>query len=207
MSPEELSQELLQAILTKDAKRAEALTRLESQPRSTRPAALRGAENAGTAPPRHAQRAIEAGRALKFTPDAKWGSLQLSAPQTTPADAMGARDDLVLHKTGTILVIDGKDGKDPKTLPTGELIQIGRAWKLVDGPNSGGHDSAAVPVIPENLRELVARLNDIDQKEMPNPPTREALAVYNGKLRGGAGGDHRQSSRRAARSLDEATGR
>ena len=27
----------------------------------------------------------------------------------------------------------------------------------------------------------MARLNDIDQKEMPNPPTREALAVYNGK--------------------------
>ena len=38
-----------------------------------------------------------------------------------------------------------------------------------------------MPVIPENLRDLVARLNKIDQKEMPNPPTREALAVYNGK--------------------------
>ena len=35
-------------------------------------------------------------------------------------------------------------------------------------------------MIPENLRDLVQKLNDID-KEMPNPPTREALAAYNGK--------------------------
>jgi len=94
---------------------------------------------------------------------------------------MGARDDLVVHKTGTVLVLDGKEGKEPKTLQTGELIQIGRAWKLVDGPTSGGQDSTAAPMIPDNVRDLVVKLNDIDQKEMPSPPTREALAVYNSK--------------------------
>ena len=48
-------------------------------------------------------------------------------------------------------------------------------------PANGGRDAAATPMIPENIRDLVVKLNDIDQKEMPNPPTREALAVYNGK--------------------------
>ena len=67
--------------------------------------------------------------------------MQLGAPQATPADAIGARDDLVLHKTGTVLIIDGKDGKDHKTLQTGELVQIGRAWKIVDGPGIPGNDS------------------------------------------------------------------
>ena len=27
-----------------------------------------------------------------------------------------------------------QDGKDTKFLQTGELVQIGRAWKLIDGP-------------------------------------------------------------------------
>ena len=112
MSPEELSQELLQAILTKDAKRAEALTVSKAN-----------LDQLGL-PPFEAQKMLERAARRRSGPlrparaevhaDAKWGSLQLSAPQTTPADAMGARDDLVLHKTGTILVIDGKDGKEPR---------------------------------------------------------------------------------------------
>ena len=129
-----MSQELLQAVLTKDAKRAEALTvsksnldqlglpQIESQKLLARAAA-------------RAKRAMDAAEVLKLTPEAKWGSLQLGAPQATPADAMGARDDLVMHKTGTVLILDGKDGKEPKSLQTGELVQIGRAWKLVDGPS------------------------------------------------------------------------
>jgi thiol-disulfide isomerase/thioredoxin len=179
LSPEELSQELFQAVLTRDAKRAEALAvskanldqlglpQAEAQKLLARAAAA-------------AKKALDAAEALKLTPDARWGSVQLSAPQATPADAMGARDDLVLHKTGTVLIIDGKEGKDHKTLQTGELVQIGRAWKIVDGPSLPGGDSSGAPMIPENLRDLVQRLNDID-KEMPNPPTREALAAYNGK--------------------------
>ena len=180
MSPEELSQELLQAVLTKDPKRAEALAVTKANldqlglPQAEAQKLIGRAAGA-------AKKALEAADALKLTPDAKWGSVQLSAPQATPADAMGARDDLVLHKTGTVLVIDGMDGKDHKTLQTGELVQIGRAWKLVDGPGGGGgSDSASAPMIPENIRELVQKLNDIDQ-QMPNPPTREGLAAYNGK--------------------------
>jgi hypothetical protein len=66
-------------------------------------------------------------------------------------------------------------------MQTGELVQIGRAWKLVDGPGGdNANASASVPVIPENIRELVQKLGDIEQ-QMPNPPTREGLAAYNGK--------------------------
>jgi thiol-disulfide isomerase/thioredoxin len=179
LSPEELSQELFQAVLTRDAKRAEALAvskaNLDQLGLPQVEAQKLLARSAG-AP----KKALDAAEALKLTPDAKWGSVQLSAPQATPADAMGARDDLVLHKTGTVLIIDGKDGKDHKTLQTGELVQIGRAWKIVDGPAIPGGDSTGAPTIPENLRDLVQKLNDID-KEMPNPPTRESLAAYNGK--------------------------
>jgi len=180
MSPEELSQELLQAILTRDLKRAEALTVSKANLDQIGLPAVEAQKllaRAAGAP----KKAIDAGEALKLTADAKWGSLQLGAPQATPADAMGARDDLVVHKSGTVLVIDGKDGKDPKTLQIGELVQIGRAWKIIDGPGNPAAESAVAPMIPDNIRELVARLNDIDQKEMPNPPTREALAAFNAK--------------------------
>lgn len=179
LSPEELSQELLQAILTRDAKRAEALTVSKANldqlglPQAEAQKLLARAAGAS-------KKTLDAADALKLTPDAKWGSIQLGAPQATPADAMGARDDLVVHRTGTVLILDGKEAKEHKTLLTGELVQIGRAWKLVDGPGGPSNDSASAPMIPENLRDLVLKLNDID-KEMPNPPTREAIAAYNGK--------------------------
>lgn len=182
LSPEELSQELFQAVLTKDPKRAEALTVTKANldhlglPQAEAQKLLARAAGAP-------KKTLEAAEALKLSPDAKWANIQLSMPQATPADSFNPRtqDDLVLHKLGTLLIQEGKDGKETKTLQTGELIQIGRAWKLVDGPGGGGNDSAtAGPVITDAIRDNVTKLNEIDQ-QMPNPPTREGLAAYNAK--------------------------
>lgn len=178
ISPEELSQELLQAVLTRDAKRAEALVLSKANLDSIGfqgPEAQKLLDRAAGA----AARVVKAGDELKPTAEAKWLHLELNAPQALPADAIGARDDLVFHKTGTVLVLDGKDSK---SLQTGELVQVGRAWKLVDGPSFGASADLGpgVRLVFKGIEELVARLDDIDKKG-PAAFTLEGIAAHNVK--------------------------
>jgi len=180
ISPEELSQELLQAVLTKDTKRAEALTVTKANLDSIGVTGAKATELLDRAA-NVGKKVGEAADALKATPAAKWDHLQLGIPQTLPADAIGARDDLVSHKTGTVMV---EDGMNPKVLQTGELVQVGRAWKIVDGPSAGGGNVAAGggvgPVITDKIKDLVNTLDKIDQNA-PNPPTAAAIGAYNAR--------------------------
>lgn len=179
ISPEEVSQELLTAVLTNDVKRAEALVvtkaNLDSMGFKEAEAQklLARAANIG-------KKVTDAAAALKASPDAKWVQLQLSSPQTTPADALGSRDDLVIHKNGTILL---QDGKNTKFLQIGDLIQVGRAWKLLDGPNSGSSEygTPGTGPIPPEIEALVAELNKLDGVDPATIITRETLAAYNAK--------------------------
>jgi hypothetical protein len=183
ISPEEVSQELLQAVLTKDAKRLEALLPTKENLDSLglpAPQAQAIKDRAAQA----AQKLNAAADSLKLTPEAKWVHLELGIPQTTPADAFGGRDDLVTHKNGTVLI---QDGKDTKFLQVGELVQVGRAWKLVEGPlaGPGGAGPMAVadaggPVVTPEIAELVKKIDELD-KNAPNPPTPETLAAYYAK--------------------------
>ncbi|HEV3386361.1 MAG TPA: redoxin domain-containing protein [Gemmata sp.] len=177
ISPEEVSQELLQAVITRDPKRAEALALTRNNldalgfkgPESEK--LLARSANIG-------RKVIEAADALKATPNAKWDHLELSAPQTTPADAIGALGDLVIYRSGTVLV---KDGDNAKILMTGDLVQFGRTWKLVDGPGGNSSDSpSASSAVPQEIAPLIKILNDLDQVDASRL-TVEALAAHNAK--------------------------
>ncbi|WP_439624225.1 redoxin family protein [Gemmata sp.] len=162
MSPEELSQELLQAVLTNDARRAAALTVNKANLDAL---GLQGGEaqrvldRAGGVPARVAKANAE----LKAPPTAEWMHLQLGVPQATPADAVGTREDLVFHKTGTVLV---KDGAASKSFQTGEIVQVGRAWKLVDGPAVGSAESGGGPLVFPGVEPLIADLNKLDSAQV-----------------------------------------
>jgi thiol-disulfide isomerase/thioredoxin len=182
ISPEEASQELFDAVRTRDAKRLDALLPTpESLTTMGLPAAEANAirERASKA----AAKLAEAAEQLKLTPEAKWVHLETAPPHTTPGDAFGSRTDKVVHKNCVILI---QDGKDTKFLQTGEMIQVGQAWKLVDGPTAGagGPGSASTPNeqdVPAPVIPLIEQLNKIDQTEVPNPPTPEKLAAFNAK--------------------------
>lgn len=183
ISPEEVSQELLQAVLTRDAKRLDALLpskeNLESIGLPPAEAAKIKDRSASAA-----KRLTEAAEALKLSPEAKWVHLELGIPHTTPADAFRGREDLVVHKNGTVLIED--KGKT-HFLQVGELVQVGRAWKVVDGPSAGPGGVAAAdtnpgggPVITPEIAPLVKQIDELD-KTAPNPPTPAAIAEYYGK--------------------------
>ncbi|MBA4190068.1 MAG: hypothetical protein C0467_18950 [Planctomycetaceae bacterium] len=178
MSPEELSQELLQAVLTNDAKRAAALTLNKANLDAVGLAggeAQRLLERAGGVPARVAK----ANTDLKSPPTSEWMHLQLGVPQATPADAIGTREDLVFHKAGTVLV---RDGANNKSMQTGEIVQVGRAWKLVDGPSVGVAEvsTGGSELLFDGIKDLVAQLNDLDQKGPANN-TIPGIAAHNAK--------------------------
>jgi hypothetical protein len=168
ISPEELTQELLAAVLTKDERRAQALVvtkaNLDALGLKGPEADKRLARAAGAA-----KRAVEAADGLKAGPEAKWGHVELGVPQATPADALQTRDDLIVHKNGIVMVQDGKDPKDSKFLQTGELVQIGRAWKLVDGPSVDGNLGGAGNAFPKAIEDLIKQVNDLDANPPANP--------------------------------------
>src|SRR5207248_5314905 len=83
-----------------------------------------------------------------------------------------------VHRNGTILF---RVGDQPRTLQTGEIVQVGRAWKLVDGPGGGLADAGPnIPLVIDLIKPLVEKLDAID-RATPMTPTPEELAAHNVK--------------------------
>lgn len=185
ISPEEVSQELLQAVVNRDAKRLEALLpSKENLDALSLPAAevTRIRDKAAGA----GKKLLAAAEALKLSPAAKWVHLELGLPHTTAGDSFGSQHDLVVHKNGIILV---QDGDKTHFLQTGEMLLVGRSWKLVEGPGTGPITTGdanpmpgggAGPVVDETNRELVKQLDQIDGKfnGKGGQATRPELAAY-----------------------------
>jgi len=180
ISPEEASQELLAAVMARDPKKLEALLPSEENLKGIGiPAAeiARIKERSAGA----VKRLGDAANALKLTAEAKWVHLELGIPQTTPADSFGGRDDQIVHKNGTILI---QDGKETKFLQTGELILIGRSWKLVEGPVAGpggvepvlGGNNNDAPIVTDEIKDLVAQLDALDKSAAGLTP--DKMAAY-----------------------------
>ena len=187
ISPEEVSQEMLQAVISRDPKRLEALLPSEENLKGIGLPAAEieqiKAKSAGAL-----KRLNDAAAALKLTAEAKWVHLELGIPQTTPADSFGGRDDRIVHKNCTILI---QDGKETKFLQTGELIQIGRSWKVVEGPtagpggvepNGGTPVAGDPPIVTDEIREFVTQLDALD-KSVPTIAA-DKMAEYYAKRAG-----------------------
>jgi hypothetical protein len=179
ISPEEVSQELLRAAASRDVKRLEPLlVQKEDLVAIGLPAAEVDALMARTA--QAARRLIDTAEALKLTDKAKWVHVEFGVPNTRPADAFGTgKEDYIAYKSGTVMF---EDGGKPNFLQTGELVQVGRKWKLVDGsaPGAAGSGGSDGPQIEPQIAALVTQLNELD-KNAPNPPTPETSAAFNSK--------------------------
>ena len=166
LSPEELSQELFQVLVTKDARRLTPL--LPTEPDLKKLGLPAGEINSIM------QRSQQAGariqktmQDLKLTTDSKWVHLELGLPYVTPGDSFGGPEDLVRHKSAHVL-FDLGDGKTVNVFQTGEMIQIGRVWKLIDGPAAGAAQpggAEAGDVLPQAVQPLIAELEKVRPPE------------------------------------------
>ncbi len=180
ISPEEVSQELFKAVQANDVGRMVPLMLNREHlagiglPAAQTNELIARTNNAG-------KRFADAHKQLAFSDKAKWGHADFGIPQTKPADSFGAgSEDFTSYKNGTAFVVEG-DGKNV-LFQTGELVQVGRSWKVVDGPAAGaaGNDApmGGGLVIEPAIKALVEQLNAHDAKQ-PNPATVQALAAHN----------------------------
>src|SRR5437868_2758444 len=70
----------------------------------------------------------------------KWMHLETSSPQCLTAEATGLKHDIIKYRSGTILCETA--GKND-WVQTGEMVQVGFSWRLVDAPTPGLADENA----------------------------------------------------------------
>lgn len=165
ISAEEVSQEVFQAVVNRDGERLKAVLATEAEikalglPTADEQRLLRKLSGATA-------KLAKANDDLKMAAAAKWLHVELDLPHTTPRDALGTAEDLVRHRSVGVLVDAAGDGKDVKYMSTGEMVLIGRTWKLVDGPSAGLSAVSDEPVegvatVPEKIRPFVDELSKV----------------------------------------------
>jgi thiol-disulfide isomerase/thioredoxin len=169
ISPEEVSQEILQALVTHDFARLQALMVTEAE--------LKALGLDGTEAERIRERIKGAAKVFEETVkklpklDAKtrWLHLETGVPQCVPAEQTGSRYDLIRHPHGTILY-EAASGSD--WIQTGEMIRVGAAWRITGAPVPGatppepaaGPGGVAGPVGNDpKLQKLLDELGKLDQ--------------------------------------------
>src|SRR5262249_32595921 len=73
--------------------------------------------------------------AAKLPEKAQWGGVESATAQCIPADAVGSDHDLYHYPSRTIRCDHG-DNKHT-WFQTGEMVQVGMAWRLISGPSQG----------------------------------------------------------------------
>lgn len=172
ISAEEVSQETLQAIVTKDLARLQALFLSDAEMQ----ALGLSATEAGRI------RQLEAGAAAKFqatltkltalNDKTQWVRLEASPPACVPADQTGGSQDLIKYVRATLLYENG--GKHD-FLNLGEIIQVGLTWRLIDAPTPGDETAPGSAQGNPELQKLLEDLRNLDarapkeQTPGPNP--------------------------------------
>ena len=98
-----------------------------------------------------------------------------SVPQCFAADTLGSEQDLIKHAARAILY--ETPDKKHDWLHSGEMYQVGYAWRLIDGPSTQ-EVKDAVEQDPE-LQGLLNKLAVIDSKAPPHTAAAQAVRDYN----------------------------
>jgi len=184
ISPEEVSQELLQAVITRDYARLNALMITQQELTgielpSTEETRIR---ESITAAPQKFQKTTAG--LINLTAKTQWVHLELSAPQTIAADALGSKVDLVRLKGGTILYENA--GKHD-WLQTGEMVQVGKAWRLIDSPvpgsrvehvSNGSGESGPIVNVPDEAKPILEELKKVDASSPKTGDPTETARYY-----------------------------
>jgi thiol-disulfide isomerase/thioredoxin len=181
ISPEEVSQELIAALASRDAARFQALLCSDADLREL--------------PPREGDRVKEARKtaAAKFeaalakatglNSKTRYVHLEATQPQCLPADQTGGRADLIKYTNGTVLC--ETDGKN-EWVQTGEIVQVAGAHRLVEGPTVGLTEQTPSPgngiaVTDKELQGFLEQLRALDDRSPKGgqPGADPAVVTYN----------------------------
>jgi tetratricopeptide (TPR) repeat protein len=163
ISAEEVSQELLQAYLTKDLARLQALLITDAELRSLELPSAEASRIYQLQSTAAAKFQATVGK-LKLSDKTQWVRFDAGLVQCVPADAIGSKQDLIKHGRGTVLYeVNGKH----EFLPTGEMLLVGHAWRLLEVPGDVT-DEPKESQSPK-LKDALEALRNLD-KNPPNTP-------------------------------------
>jgi hypothetical protein len=184
ISPEEVSQEVFQAVVARDFDRIKSLWITDADIESL---ALPSAEISRLRELKtQAQAKFQATVAkLNLGPQARWERFESSAPQCLPADQTGMKNDYIRYPRTTVLY---QNGEKHDWLQIGEMIQVGLAWRLVEAPSIGipsesgtnGEVAATDPALQPLLDEL-RKVDGTAPKSIEGPGPNAAVTQYNMK--------------------------
>ena len=177
ISPAEASQELFAAIQSKDAKRFQALLVTPEELKSLKlpdsEVAKISARVAGA--PKKFQDAIIA---MPMAPTARWLHAEMGLPNVVPGDSLRGAADLVKLPTVTVLYESGPNKAD--LFQVGDMVQVGRAWKLIDGPTAGAAtgatDGAVGVTVPAEVQGVIKEMEAVPLPANPADAARYHLA-------------------------------
>ena len=165
ISAEEVSQEVLQAVLTNDFGRLQALWITDTEMKSLDLPAAEITRMQGQRNQAAKKFQATAAKLAELGPQTKWLRFEASTPQCMPAGAAGLNQDLIKYPKAAVLY---ENNTKHDWLQIGDLIQVGMAWRIIDAPTlsaPGGAETAAAGGDPET-QKLMEELGKLDG----NPP-------------------------------------
>lgn len=169
ISIEELSQEVIKALVSRDLKTLQALLVTEDDLKALGlPAAeISRITNRQKQTPTKFQ--ATCAKLSHLNENTRWLHIETSAPSRLPADATGAKRDILMHFRVLVLC---ETGSKADMIQLGEVILVGEAWKLLDAPVPGDQEpspvetiaggSAPMPSDP-TVQEMLKRVAELDK--------------------------------------------
>lgn len=180
ISAEEVSQEVLQAVITRDLNRLQALmiTGAELDSLGLPDSEANRIKNSMSVAPQKFQKTVAG--LINLSAKTQWVHLETQAPECLAGDTIGAKADLVHYKQASILF---QNGDKHDWISTGELIQVGRTWRVVDAPiqGTGGPESeAGIGSLPDGVKQIVEKeLKEIDAHAPKTSTDPASIVKYN----------------------------
>jgi len=162
ISAEEVSQEIVQAVITRDFARIQALFLTEAEMTGLGLPAGEAARIRDLQKQAYNKFQDLLAKATNLNDKTRWVHLETAAPQCLPTEVLGTRQDLIKYPRGTILC--DTNGKND-WLQAGEMIKVGLTWRLIDAPTlgDGSGDTTAASIDPA-LQPLLDQLRDLDAR-------------------------------------------
>ncbi len=175
ISAEEVSQEILQAVLTKDFARFQALWITDAEMKSLDLPAAEIARLQSQLKQASKKFQTVQTKLADLGGQTHWVRLEANPPQCLPAGMGGLTQDLIKYSKAAILY---ENDKKPDWLQIGDLIQVGSAWRIIDGPSVGTPGDGQTASADPELQKLMEELGKLDA----NPPGDQAAAGPNPKV-------------------------
>ncbi|MBL8799169.1 MAG: redoxin domain-containing protein [Planctomycetia bacterium] len=177
ISAEEVSQEVLQALVKRDFAKLQAVLMTEADIKALELPTAEAERIRASLRKAPAKFQETLSKLSTLSDKARWDHLELAVPQCVPADALTGKQDLVRYTSALLLYQHGDDKgmQEAKALKLGEMIQVGTAWKLIDAPEPGsllrgeeGPMASETLIVSKEVEEILKQLGEHD-KAAPGP--------------------------------------